>query len=168
MVELQAQKHSKTPHQNTSTGNCSLYFRSLGRSCKQQISNRALQKLLPGDAVLANCGCDITDSVASMYKLHCTYQHLLGGIPQLSVKEIGHIASVRIHVERVIGLVRQKYPILRSTIPVHYLTKRLSNDLPLIDHIVRVCCALSNICDSVVPLDYIFYVCNSCINYSKQ
>ena len=76
--------------------------------------------------------------------------------PQLSateVEETRHIANVEIHVERDIGLARQKYPILCNTIPVHYLTKRPSDNLPLIDHIVRVCCVLSNICDSVVPFE---------------
>ena len=71
----------------------------------------------------------------------------------MEVKETRQIANVRIHVEHVIGLVRQTYPILRSTIPIHYLTPKANEDVPLFDHIVRVCCALSNVCDSVVPFD---------------
>jgi len=43
-----------------------------------------------------------------------------------------YITNIRIHVERVIGLVRQKYPILCSTIPVYYVTKRPGEDLPLL------------------------------------
>jgi len=58
-----------------------------------------------------------------------------------------------IQVERVIGAVRQRYPILHSTLPIHYLMRRNGEDFPLIDHMVHVCCALNNTCDSVVPFD---------------
>ena len=69
------------------------------------------------------------------------------------MEETRRIANVRIHVERVIGLVCQKYPILQSIIPIHYVTKRPDEDIPLLDRIVHVCCALSNVCDSVVPFE---------------
>ena len=105
--------------------------------------------------VLVNRGFDIADSVASMQAtLHIPA--FTRGKPQLTAKEVEEtrrIANVRIHVERIIGLVRQKYPILRSTIPIHYVTKRPGEDLPLLDLMIRVCCALSNICDSVVPFE---------------
>ena len=71
----------------------------------------------------------------------------------LEVEQIRSIANVRIHVERVIGLVRQKYSILQSTIPIHFVKCRHGEDIPLIDRIVRVSCALTNICNSVVPFD---------------
>ena len=71
----------------------------------------------------------------------------------LEVEETRSIANVRIHVERVIGNVKQKYSILQSTIPIDFVIKRVAEDCPLIDRIVRICCALSNVCDSVVPFD---------------
>ena len=114
-----------------------------------------LKKLLPGDVVLADRGFDIADSVASM-RAKLYIPAFTRGKPQLSameVEETRRIANVRIHVERVIGLVRQKYPIVRSTIPIHYLTTKATEDVPLFDRIVRVCCALSNVCDSVVPFE---------------
>ncbi len=46
------------------------------------------------------------------------------GHSQLSAMEV--IANVRIHVERVIGMIRQKYSILQSTLPIHYVHKRES------------------------------------------
>ena len=49
-------------------------------------------------------------------------------------------------MERVIGAVRQGYPILQSTLPIHYVMRRNGEDIPLIDHIVHVCCALNNVC----------------------
>ena len=79
-----------------------------------------LDKLLPGDIVLADRGFDISDSVAMMQaRLHIPA--FTRGKDQLSAMEIHDtktIANVRIHVERVIGNVRQKYPILQSTVPI--------------------------------------------------
>lgn len=62
----------------------------------------------------------------------------------LEVEETRSIANVRIHVERVIGCVKQKFPILQSTIPITFLSSRKGEDTPLIDRIVRVCSALNN------------------------
>ena len=114
-----------------------------------------LRKLLPGDVVLADRGFDIAESVGSMQaKLHIPA--FTKGKTQLSaveVEETRKIANVRIHVERVIGAVRQRFPILQSTLPIHYVMKRNGEDIPLIDRMVRVCCALNNVCNSVVPFD---------------
>ena len=72
----------------------------------------------------------------------------------LEVEETRKIAAnIRIHVERVIGAVHQRYPILQSTLPIHYVMKQTGEDVPLIDRMVHVCCALNNACDSVVPFD---------------
>ena len=64
------------------------------------------------------------------------------------VRETRTIANVGIHVEHVIGNVRQKYSI---PLPIHYVIKRDGEECPIIDRIVRVYCALCNVCDSVVP-----------------
>ena len=63
------------------------------------------------------------------------------------------IANIRIHVERVIGSVRQKYSILQSTLPIDFVIKCVGEECPLIDRIVKVSCALNNICDCVTPFD---------------
>ena len=114
-----------------------------------------LKKLLPGDIVLADRGFDIADSVGVMQAaLHIPA--FTKGKSQLSAVEIEQtrtIANVRIHIELVIGSVRQRFPILQSTLPIHFLITRKGEDTPLIDRIIRVCCALNNICDSVVPFD---------------
>ena len=45
-----------------------------------------------------------------------------------------------------------KYTILQSAIPIDYLHCQ-SENVPTIDKITSVCCALTNLCDSVVPFD---------------
>ena len=56
---------------------------------------------------------------------------------------------VRKHVERFIGVVRQKYTILSGILPVDYL---LCSDASLstIDNICHICCVLINLCDSII------------------
>jgi len=128
-----------------------------GRVSDKQLTDKCglLSKLLPGDVVLADRGFDIAESVGLKHaSLHIPA--FTRGKQQLSALEIEdtrNIANVRIHVERVIGCVRQKYSILRSTLPIDFVTKRVHEEVPIIDHIVRVCCALNNLCDSVVPFE---------------
>ena len=62
------------------------------------------------------------------------------------------IANVRIHVERLIGVLRQKYAIFSGTQPIDFLIPR-DDGIPILDKIVSVCCSLVNVCDSVVPFD---------------
>lgn len=114
-----------------------------------------LKKLLPGDIVLADRGFDIAESVGMMQaSLHIpAFTKGKNQLSPVEVEETRTIANVRIHVERVIGMVRQKYSILHSTIPIDFVTKRAGEDVPLIDRIVRVCCALSNVCNPIVPFD---------------
>jgi len=114
-----------------------------------------LKKLLPGDIVLADRGFDIAESVGMMQaRLHIPA--FTKGKDQLSAAEVEEtrtIANVRIHVERVIGMVRQKYSILHHTIPIDFVTIRQGEDIPIIDRIVRICCALNNVCNPIVPFD---------------
>ena len=60
----------------------------------------------------------------------------------LEIEETRSIANVWIHVEKVIGLVRQIYTILQGTLPIYFVTKRVGGHIPLIDRMIRVCAYL--------------------------
>ena len=74
-------------------------------------------------------------------------------LPTLEVKDTQVIANVCIHVERVIGCVRQKFLALQSTLPIHFLIIKKGEEVPIIDRIIRICCALNNLCNSVIPFE---------------
>ena len=73
---------------------------------------------------MADRGFDIEDSVG-LYAACLQIPSFTKGKPQLSPLDIEttrSLANVRIHVERVIGTVHQKYTILgHSVIPIHYV-----------------------------------------------
>ena len=72
----------------------------------------------------------------------------LGGI---EVEPTRQTANVNIHVERVIGNIRKKYSILGATQPIDFVSVA-NGEVTIPDKIVTSCCALVNLCDSVVPL----------------
>ena len=83
-----------------------------------------LDKLLPGDMVMADRGFTMAQSVG-LKQANLEIPVFTKGKAQLDPVDIETsrgTANVRIHVERVIGLVRCKYTILQSTLPVDYLT----------------------------------------------
>lgn len=114
-----------------------------------------LNKLQAGDVVLADRGFNVEDSVA--YRgATLNIPAFTKGKSQLSpadVESTRRLANVRIHVERVIGSVRHKFQILNATTPLPTQYTRSKDGGPvLLDSIVRVCCALHNTCDIIVPV----------------
>ncbi|XP_014677460.1 PREDICTED: uncharacterized protein LOC106817312 isoform X1 [Priapulus caudatus] len=127
-----------------------------GRASDKYITEHCglLNKLLPGDLVLADRGFDIADSVG----LCCAQVNIPSftkGRSQLSpvdVETTRQIAHVRIHVERVIGLVRNKYKMLQEKLPVDFLISD-EGAVPVVDKIATVACGLTNMCESVVSFN---------------
>ena len=117
-----------------------------------------LEKLIPGDMVMADRGFTVTESVG-LRQAKLVIPAFTRGKAQLDpvdVEETRGIANVRIHVERVIGLLRGKYTILEGTLPTDFLICNHENSdrrIPLVDHIIRVCAALVNFCPPIVPFD---------------
>ena len=128
-----------------------------GRTSDKQITEQSgyLNKLFPGDTVLADRGFTIQDSVGS-YGASLEIPAFTRGKNQLEALEVirtRNLASVRIHVERVIGNIRRKYPILDNKVPIKLLLSDETTTLTSLDKIVQVACGLTNICGSVVPFD---------------
>lgn len=111
-----------------------------------------LANLEYGDLVLADRGFLIAESVG----LCCATLHIppfTRGRKQLSCSELEStrcLANVRIHVERVIGMVRNKFTILKGPLPIDTLATSGSRGIPKIDMIATVCCCLANLSNSVV------------------
>ena len=125
-----------------------------GRTSDKHITEASgfLQKLQPADVVLADRGFDIAESLglqaATLYIPAFTKGK--AQLDPLEIEKSRAISNVRIHVERVIGSVRQKYRILgHSGIPLHYLTSKVDEPC-LLDKIVSISCVLVNCCQSIV------------------
>lgn len=75
-------------------------------------------KLQPGDVVLADRGFNVQESVA--YRGATLNIPVKGKaqLPAVDVEETCKLANVRIHVEHVIGAVRQRFQILSATTPL--------------------------------------------------
>ena len=119
-----------------------------------------LDALLPGDMVMADRGFTIHESL--MFKqAKLVIPAFTKGKDQLDpidVERTRGIANVRIHVERVIGLLRRKYTILEGNVPTELLTcdpgsTTLNTRVPMINRILRVCSALVNLCPPIIPFD---------------
>ena len=116
-------------------------------------SSAFLDKLLPGDLVLTDRGFNIQELLAlrgASLEIPA-FAKGLSQLPATDVETTREIANVRIHVERVIGLTRNKYTMLQDTIPIALL-KKDSNGVPVVDKIVHVSCALVNLSGSAVPI----------------
>ena len=115
-------------------------------------SSGLLERLQEGDVILADRGFNIQES-ASMFHAEVKIPPFTRGKKQLSRMEVDKsrdLSRVRIHVERVIGMLKQKYTILESHVPVNFMERLEGESHSLIDHIVTVCSALCNCCESVV------------------
>ncbi len=101
---------------------------------------------------MADRGFSVADTVG-LYRAEIKTPSFTKGKKQLSRMEVDlslQLSRVRIHVERVSGVLRQKYTILQSTIPINMMCEEIT-ETSLIDEIVVVCSAMCNFCESVVP-----------------
>lgn len=130
-----------------------------GRTSDNEITLKSgfLDNLEEGDVVLADKGFKIEDEVeekGAFLRLPC----FVKGGNQLHPTEIEHtrhIANIRIHVERVISILRQKFNICSDMAEMSAVSK--VNDLfnrDFYDKIIFVCSSLVNICPSVVKNDF--------------
>ena len=128
-----------------------------GRTSDKFITEHSnfLPNILPGDVVLADRGFLVKESVERC-QAELKIPAFTRGKVQLDPVDIENtrsLASLRIHIERDIGVLRQKYTILQNTVPITFTDIETENDVTYLDKIVSVCCGLTNVPDSVVPFE---------------
>ena len=113
-----------------------------------------LNKLDAGDIVIADRGFTI-DEYCRLAMSEVKIPPFTRGKKQLDKVDVDwsrELSIVRIHVEGIIGAVKQKYTILQGTLPIS-LIGNFGDGNNTMDKLITVCCALYNTCPSVVPLD---------------
>ena len=60
------------------------------------------------------------------------------------------LSKVRIHIERVIRNIKNKYMILKGPLPVNLLKHKDDKGAANIDNILAPCASLTNLCVSIV------------------
>ena len=149
----QSQTWSNYKHHNTikvligitPQGTVSFLSKAWGGRASDKFTEQCgiLEKLIPGDIILADRGFTIEDSVG-LYWAQVVVLPFTKGKKQLSRHEVDwsrEISHVRIHVERVISLLKAKYTILKGVIPISLL-KNNSNDICTIDCMLTVFCIM--------------------------
>ena len=110
---------------------------------------------LLGDQILADRGFTLQDDFAASCGAELIIPAFTKGTDQLSAQEVEvsrKISSVRIHIERVIGLLKNRYTILQGTMPIQMikcLTDEVS-EIARIDKLLRVCASLTNLGEGIV------------------
>ena len=83
---------------------------------------------MPGDQILADRGFTLQDDFAAGSSSELLIPAFTRGLSQLSAKDVEtsrKIASVRIHIERVIGCMRNRYSILKGTLTLRIVKSNL-------------------------------------------
>jgi len=102
-----------------------------------------LNNLSHGDLVLADRGFTIDKSIG----FYCAKLTFTRGKPQLTKSEVDFLPQlshvcIHIDIERVIGMIRQKYKLLESTIPITFVMTNTTNCVSTLNKIVYVCCVI--------------------------
>lgn len=111
----------------------------------------------PGDQLLADRGFTLYEDFATQCGAELVVPAFTKGRDQLPAQEVEgsrKISNIRIHIERVIGLLKNRFNILQGTI-THQLVKSIKDEsedaaIANIDKLVNVCAVLVNLGDSIV------------------
>ncbi|KAK5895915.1 hypothetical protein CgunFtcFv8_009569 [Champsocephalus gunnari] len=110
----------------------------------------------PGDQILADRGFTLKDEFALLGASLETPAFTLGRkqLPGKDVEESRMKSKFRIHIERVIGVLKRRFHILDGPVPLCFmktLRDEMENrDVATIDKIVHTCAALVNMSGSIV------------------
>ena len=101
---------------------------------------------------MADRGFNISDDLA-VRGAHLTIPASTRGKKQLSgveVEQSRQLAHLRIHIERVIGLMHNKYKILKGVLPIKLIKRPSDTTVTTVDKIITVTAALTNLSPSIV------------------
>nr|XP_047141115.1 uncharacterized protein LOC124816123 [Hydra vulgaris] len=112
---------------------------------------------MPGDQILSDRGFTLQDDFAAKSCSILINPAFTKDKAQLSASEVEKsrkISSVRIHIERVIGLLKNRYTILQGVLPLRTV-KNITDEATSVtlsncDKIVTVCAALTNLGEGIV------------------
>ena len=125
-----------------------------GRVSDQELTGCSgfLELIEPGDVILADRGFLIADDV-TIRGAKLVIPAFTKGKQQLSKREVElsrQMACVRIHVERVIGVLKNRYTILQSRLPISLIKRKRDEDVATVDKLLTVCAAMTNFGEPVV------------------
>nr|CAH7756831.1 unnamed protein product [Callosobruchus chinensis] len=111
-------------------------------------------KVKPGDIVIVDRGFLVDDSLGIYrVKLAPTFTRGKHQLHPLEFENTHKIASVRIHVKRIISEIKNKFNILSATIPISILNNGNDpNSLNILGKIIVICSALINLSPPIVPV----------------
>ena len=124
-----------------------------GRASDKLITQKSgfLEHISFRDVVMADRGFNISDELA-ICGAYLEIPAFTKGQKQLAryeVEKTRQLATVRIHVERVIGQLK-KFKLLQGTLPITLIKSRSDTTVCTIDKIVTVAAALTNMSKSIV------------------
>lgn len=124
-----------------------------GRISDKEIFKKSgiLDHIVEDDIILADKGFEIADLVAEK-KAVLNIPNFLRKKTQFSLKELDEnkqVTQYRIHVERAIGVIREKFSILSAPISVNTMA-RYQNGLTAVDLIVKVSCILYSLNKKII------------------
>lgn len=141
----------------TPTGSISFVSKAWGGRVSDDESTRSsefLKKLLPGDVVMADRGFRLQEDFG-LLQCELVVPAFTRGKQQLPSKDVElsrAMSRVRIHVEHVIGVLKNRYTILHSTLPISLVKRPSDTDVATVNKLMTVCAALCNVSECIVPL----------------
>ena len=103
-----------------------------------------LTNLEPSDIVLANEHFNVADAIAN----HGAKLEIPTQLNPFAENQVPYLATITVHLKNLIGIIRKKYTYFDSQMASSLIEEDVSGFTDL-DKIVRVACALINICEPV-------------------
>ena len=117
-----------------------------GRVSDQELTrcSRFLKLIEPGVVILADKGFHIV-TIRGAKLVIPAFAKSKQQLSKRKVELSRQMACVRIHVEWVIGLLKNRYTILQSRLPISLIKRKRDEDAATVDKLLTVCAAMTNV-----------------------